>query len=58
MKLTAELAQLELIKLNKTIEAKIVQHKNELGLHNKQCVENELAKLWWRKSILQNIANQ
>ena len=56
--MTQAQAQLELIKLNKTIETKIVQHKNELGLHNKQCVENELAKLWWRKSILQNIANQ
>ena len=44
--MTQAQAQLELIKLNKTIEAKIVQHKNEL------------AKLWWRKGILQNIANQ
>tara|TARA_Y100001963_G_scaffold31057_1_gene42669 strand:- start:2055 stop:2225 length:171 start_codon:yes stop_codon:yes gene_type:complete len=56
--MTQAQAQLELIKLNKTIETKIVQHKNELGQHNKNCVENELMRLWWKKSILQNIANQ
>ena len=35
-------AQIELNKINKTIEVKIVEHKNELGRHNKNCVEQEL----------------
>tara|TARA_Y100000401_G_scaffold100722_1_gene89778 strand:+ start:17413 stop:17583 length:171 start_codon:yes stop_codon:yes gene_type:complete len=50
-------AKLELFKLDRQIEKKIVEHVNELGQHNKNCVEQELELLWDRKDILKNIIN-
>ena len=50
-------AKLELFKVNRQIEKKIVEHKNELGQYNKNCVYNELQLLWDRKDILENIIN-
>ena len=50
-------AQIELNKINKTIEVKIVEHKNELGRHNKNCVEQELELLWSKKAILSAFVN-
>lgn len=48
-------AQDTLNKLNKTIEAKIVEHANELGQHNKAIIEGQLNELWKVKSALLRI---
>ena len=45
-------AKLELFKVNRQIEKKIVEHKNELGQYNKGIVMDELQLLWDRKDIL------
>jgi hypothetical protein len=50
-------AKLELFKVNRNIEKKIVEWENELGQHNKNCVMNELQRLWDRKKTLVNIIN-
>ena len=50
-------AQLELFKVNRQIENKIVEHKNELGQYNKSIVEGELQLLWDRKAALSQIIN-
>ena len=50
-------AKLELFKLNRNIEKMVVAHANELGQFNKNCVFNELQRLWDRKKTLQNIIN-
>ena len=50
-------AQLELFKVNRQIEKKIVEHKNELGQYNKSIVEGELQLLWDRKAALSQIIN-
>tara|TARA_B100000519_G_scaffold97306_1_gene84702 strand:+ start:204 stop:374 length:171 start_codon:yes stop_codon:yes gene_type:complete len=50
-------AKLELFKVNRQIEKKIVEHANELGQYNKSIVANELQMLWDRKDILKNIIN-
>ena len=50
--MTKAQAQLELIKTNTAIEAKIVELANELGQHNKNCVMNDLQLLWDKKDIL------
>ena len=55
--MTRNEAKLELFKVNRNIEKKIVAHANELGQHNKNCVFNELQRLWDRKKTLQNIIN-
>ena len=54
-KMTSAQAKLELFKVNRQIEKKIVEHKNELGQYNKSIVEDELQLLWDRKDILKNI---
>ncbi len=48
-------AKLELFKLDRQIEKKIVEHANELGQYNNGIVENELQMLWDRKDILKKI---
>ena len=48
-------AQITLDKLNVTIANKIVEHKNELGKHNKGIVEGELEQLWKVKNALLKI---
>ena len=48
-------AQNTLDKLNVTIANKIVEHKNELGKHNKGIVEGELEPLWKVKNALLKI---
>jgi len=55
--MTRNEAKLELFKVNRQIEKKIVEHKNELGQYNKSIVANELQLLWDRKDILKNIIN-
>ena len=54
-KMTSAQAKLELFKVNRQIEKKIVEHKNELGQYNKSIVEDELQLLWDRKDILKKI---
>ena len=51
-KMTSAQAKLELFKVNRQIEKKIVEHKNELGQYNKSIIEDELQLLWDRKDIL------
>ena len=55
--MTRNEAKLELFKVNRNIEKKVVAHANELGQHNKNCVFNELQRLWDRKKTLTNIIN-
>ena len=50
-------AKLELFKVNRNIEKMIVAHANELGQWNKNCLMNDLQRLWDRKKTLQNIIN-
>ena len=50
-------AKLELFKVNRQIEKKIVEHKNELGQYNKGIVQDELQLLWDRKARLSQIIN-
>ena len=55
--MTRNEAKLELFKVNRNIEKKIVEHTNELGQYNKNCVYNELQQLWDRKDILKKFVN-
>ena len=55
--MTRNEAKLELFKVNRQIEKKIVEHKNELGQYNKSIVEDELQLLWDRKALLSQIIN-
>ena len=55
--MTRNEAKLELFKVNRQIEKKITEHANELGQHNKNCVMNDLQRLWDRKKTLQNTIN-
>ena len=50
--ITKAQAQLELFKVNRQIEKKVVEHKNELGQYNKSIVMDELQLLWDKKDIL------
>ena len=56
--MTRNEAKLELFKVNRNIEKKVVAHANELGQFNKNCVFNELQRLWDRKKTLTNIINK
>ena len=55
--MTRNEAKLELFKVDRQIEKKIVEHANELGQYNKSIVANELQLLWDRKDILKNFVN-
>ena len=55
--MTRNEAKLELFKVNRKIEKKVVAHSNELGQFNKNCVFNELQRLWDRKKTLHKIIN-
>ena len=55
--MTRNEAKLELFKVNRNIEKKVVEHANELRQFNKNCVFNDLQRLWDRKKNLQNIIN-
>ena len=57
MTLTKQNAKLELFKVERQIEKKIVEHANELGQYNKSIVEGELQLLWDRKDILKKFIN-
>ena len=50
--MTPNEAKLELFLVDRQIEKKIVEHKNELGQYNKSIVMNELQLLWDKKDIL------
>ena len=50
-------AKLELFKVNRNIEKKIVEHKNELGQYNKSIVMDELQLLWDKRAILSAFIN-
>ena len=55
--ITKQNVKLELFKVNRNIEKKVAEHANELGQFNKNCVFNELQRLWDRKKTLQNTIN-
>ena len=55
--MTRNEAKLELFKVNRNIEKMIVAHANELGQWNKNCLMNDLQRLWDRKKTLQNTIN-
>ena len=55
--MTRNEAKLELFKVERQIEKKIVEQANELGQYNKNCVYNELQQLWDRKDILKKFVN-
>ena len=55
--MTKNEAKLELFKVERQIEKKIVEHANELGQWNKNCLMNDLQRLWDRKKTLQNTIN-
>ena len=55
--MTRNEAKLELFKVERQIEKKIVEHANELGQYNKDIVECELKLLWIEKDILKKIIN-
>ena len=55
--MTRNEAKLELFKVNRNIEKMIVAHANELGQFNKNCLMNDLQRLWDRKKTLQNTIN-
>ena len=55
--MTRNEAKLELFKVNRNIEKMIVAHANELGQWNKNCLFNDLQRLWDRKKTLTNIIN-
>jgi len=55
--MTRNEAKLELFKVNRNIEKKVAAHANELGQWNKNCLFNDLQRLWDRKKTLQNIIN-
>ena len=50
-------AKLELFIVNYNITKTVVAHANELGQYNKNCLVNDLQRLWDRKKTLQNIIN-
>ena len=47
--MTRNEAKLELFKVERQIEKKIIEHANELGQYNKSIVANELQLLWDKK---------
>ena len=53
--MTIKEAKLELVKIDQEIEKKIIEHKLELGQHNKNCVMDELQLLWDMKDVLNKI---
>ncbi len=53
--MTEAQAKLELYKIDRKIEHTLIAHNKELGQHNKNCIFNELRKLWGKKKTLQNI---
>ena len=55
--ITKQKVKLELFKVNRNIEKKDAEHANEIGQFNKNCVFNELQRLWDRKKTLQNTIN-
>ena len=56
--MTKNEAKLELFKLTRNIEKKVAEHANELGQFNKNCVFNELQRMWDRKKTLINTINR
>ncbi len=56
--MTPNQAQRTLDALNVKIADKIIEHKDELGKHNKDIVEGELNYLWKVKAGLQRIINK
>ena len=50
--MTPNEAKLELFKVDRQIEKKIAEHKNELGQYNESIVMDELQLLWDKKDIL------
>jgi hypothetical protein len=55
--MTRNEAKLELFKVNRNIEKMVVAHANELGQINKNCLMNDLQRLWDKKKTLQNTIN-
>ena len=55
--MTRNEAKLELFKVNRNIEKMIVAHAKELGQWNKNCLMNDLQRMWDKKKTLTNIIN-
>ena len=55
--MTINEAKLELFKVNRNIEKVVAAHAKELGQFNKNCLFNDLQRLWDRKKTLQNTIN-
>ena len=55
--MTLNEAKLELFKVNRNIEKMVVAHAKELGQFNKNCLVNDLQRLWDKKKTLQNTIN-
>ena len=55
--ITKQNVKLELFKVNLKIDAALVEHKLELGAHNKSCVMAKLERLWEIKRRLTEFAN-
>ena len=55
--ITIQNVKLDLYKVNLKIEAALVEHKLELGAHNKSCVMAKLERLWETKARLTEFAN-
>ena len=57
MTLTKQNAKLELFKIDRRIEKTLIRYNKELGQYNKNCLMNDLQRLWDRKKTLQNTIN-
>tara|TARA_A100001515_G_scaffold100762_1_gene81571 strand:+ start:838 stop:1041 length:204 start_codon:yes stop_codon:yes gene_type:complete len=58
MTLTKQNAKLELFKIDRRIEKTLIRYNKELGQWNKNCLMNDLQRLWGRKKTLQNTINK
>ena len=57
MTITKQNAKLELFKIDRRIEKTLIRYNKELGQYNKNCLMNDLQRLWDRKKTLQNTIN-
>ena len=55
--MTRNEAKLELFKIDRRIEKTLIRYNKELGQYNKNCLMNDLQRLWDRKKTLQNTIN-
>jgi len=58
MTITKQNAKLELFKIDRRIEKTLIRYNKELGQYNKNCLMNDLQRLWDKKKTLQNTINK